>query len=397
MNDGLDRLQPYPFERIAALRGSALPPDGWRRIALGIGEPQDPPPEFILGELAAHAADYGRYPATKGTAALRNAAANWLTRRYDLAPNAVDAERHVLPVAGTREALFAAAQCLARRGGLVAMPSPGYQIYEGAALLAGAEPYYLPCRAELGWQTDFQAVPDNVWARTSLLYWCSPGNPTGAVTDVQTWALLLALADRHDFVICADECYAELYADDADAPPGLLQAAAATGRHDFRRCLVFHSLSKRSHVPGLRSGFVAGDAVLLESFLRYRTYHGCAMPLPVQAASAAAWQDDEHVAAHRALYRDRFAAMVPILAEAFTDVRIPRGGFYLWLAVPDGDDVNFARRAWQEAALEIVPGSYLGRAVAGTNPGAGYVRISLVATLADCIEAAHRLVTLARP
>lgn len=396
MNDGLDRLQPYPFERIAALRGHVQPPDGLRRIALGIGEPQDPPPPFILDVLSGAAADYGRYPATKGTAALRNAAADWLTRRYDLPPNTVDAERHVLPVAGTREALFAAAQCLARRGGLVAMPSPGYQIYEGAALLAGAEPYYLPCRAELGWQADFQAVPDNVWARTSLLYWCSPGNPTGAVTDAQTWAMLLSLADRHDFVICADECYAELYADDANPPPGLLQVAAATGRTDCRRCLVFHSLSKRSHVPGLRSGFVAGDAVLLESFLRYRTYHGCALPLPVQAASTAAWRDDEHVAAHRALYRDRFAAVAPILAEAFDDVRVPPGGFYLWLPVPGGDDEAFVLRAWREAALEIVPGRYLGRDVDGVNPGAGYVRISLVAPQADCMEAARRLVGLVR-
>ncbi len=395
MNDGLNRLQPYPFERIAALRGSTLPPDGLRRISLGIGEPQDPPPAFILEALAAHAADYGRYPATKGTAALRVAAADWLSRRYDLPASLVDAERHVLPVAGTREALFAAAQCLARRGSLVAMPSPGYQIYEGAALLAGADPYYLPCRADLGWQADFEAVPAHVWARTSLLYWCSPGNPTGAVTDAQTWALLLELADRYDFVVCADECYAELYTDDANPPPGLLQVAAATGRTDFSRCLVFHSLSKRSHVPGLRSGFVAGDAALIEAFLRYRTYHGCAMPLPVQTASTAAWSDDSHVAVHRALYRDRFAAVLPILGEYFGEIQVPAGGFYLWLPVPNGDDEDFVLRAWREAALEIVPGSYLGRVVDGDNPGSGHVRISLVAGLSDCTEAARRLVALA--
>jgi len=316
MNPNLTRLRPYPFERMAELFRGVTPPDGLDTIRLSIGEPKHPTPGFITEAVIEHLHGLSSYPATRGTAELRESICDWLTQRFSLPAGSVTAERNVLPVNGTREALFAIAQCLLdpAQQSLVLMPNPFYQIYEGAALLAGAEPYFLNCTAQSGYLPDFTAVPDAVWARCRLLYICSPGNPTGRVIDQASLQELVRLADRHDFTIVSDECYSELYRDESAPPPGLLQAAAATGNDSYRHCLVFHSLSKRSNAPGLRSGFVAGDAELIEAFFRYRTYHGCAMPPASQAASQRAWRDEKHVQENRRLYREKFAAVSDILA-----------------------------------------------------------------------------------
>ncbi|MBL0950256.1 MAG: succinyldiaminopimelate transaminase, partial [Pseudomonas sp.] len=308
----------------------------------------------------------------------------------------LDAARHVLPVNGTREALFAFTQTVVDRDarGLVVSPNPFYQIYEGAAFLAGAEPHYLPCLEAHGFNPDFEAVPAEVWQRCQILFLCSPGNPTGALIPVETLKKLIALADEHDFVIAADECYSELYFDEDTPPPGLLSACAELGRSDFKRCVVFHSLSKRSNLPGLRSGFVAGDAEILKDFLLYRTYHGCAMPVQTQLASVAAWNDEAHVRANRDLYREKFDAVLKILAPVM-DVQRPDGGFYLWARTP-GDDTLFTRDLFASEHVTVVPGSYLSREVDGVNPGAGRVRMALVAPLAECIEAAERIARFIR-
>jgi N-succinyldiaminopimelate aminotransferase len=391
MNPRLDRLHPYPFEKLGALFADATPPPGLAPIRLSIGEPQHPTPDFIGATLAAHLDGLATYPATRGTAPLREAIAHWLSRRFALPTGSLDPERHVLPVNGTREALFAFAQAVvdAAQRPLVLLPNPFYQIYEGAALLAGAEPHYLPCTAATGFQPDFDAVDDATWQRCQLLYICSPGNPSGAVLQQPTLARLMHLADRHDFIIAADECYSEIYADEAEAPMGLLQAAAASGRHDFRRCIVFHSLSKRSNAPGLRSGFVAGDAEIIRRFLAYRTYHGCAMALPQQHASAAAWRDEQHVIENRRLYREKFDAVLDTLAGVL-DVARPQAGFYLWPQTPI-DDTAFSRRLYAEQHVTVLPGSYLSRPSAAGDPGSGRVRMALVPPLADCVEAARRI------
>ncbi|MFO8155557.1 MAG: succinyldiaminopimelate transaminase [Pseudomonadota bacterium] len=391
MNPDLDHLHPYPFEKLATLLGE--PPGEPDPIPLSIGEPRNPAPAFVREALAGHLEMLARYPTTRGEPALRQAIAGWLTRRFGLPADAVDPERHCLPVAGTREALFALAQAVVDRHArpLVLLPNPFYQIYEGAALLAGAEPGYLPL-GEDG-RPDFDAVPDAVWDRCQLLYICTPGNPTGAVLDREQLTRLLERAERHDFIIASDECYAEIYAADGPAPEGLLGAAAAAGNTDFRRCVVFHSLSKRSNLPGLRSGFVAGDAEVLNAFLRYRTYHGCALGPPVQAASIAAWNDEGHVAANRADYQARFDAVLPIL-EPVLEVRRPDAGFYLWPRTPI-DDTEFARRLFAEQHVTVLPGRYLGRERhgldAGPNPGENRVRLALVAETERCVEAAHRV------
>ncbi len=392
MNEGLLALQPYPFEKLAAVRASVRPPADRPAIDLSIGEPKHPTPPLVTAALTARLGDTARYPTTAGTPELRAAIAGWIERRFRLPAGAIDPSRQVLPVNGTREALFALAQCVIGREverPVVLMPNPFYQIYEGAALLAGAEPWYVDCPAANGFQPDFHAVPADVWRRTRLVYLCSPGNPTGATAPPALVTALLERADRHGFVLAADECYSELYADEEAPPPGLLQIAAAAGRSDFRRCIAFHSLSKRSNVPGMRSGFVAGDADLLRDFLRYRTYHGCAMPLYVQAASIAAWNDEEHVRANRAAYRAKYDAVLEILGDALPALR-PDGGFYLWPRVP-GDDVEFARGLLGAENVCVLPGSFLGRAAHGANPGAGRVRLALVAPLAECAEAARRI------
>lgn len=391
MNPDLAALQPYPFERLKELMAGVTPPAHLKPVNLSIGEPQHATPEFIISALRGHLNGLARYPTTRGEPALREAIAAWLARRFDLPRAALDSERHILPVNGTREALFAIAQCLVdrRSAPLVLMPNPFYQIYEGAALLAGATPWFLNTTERNGFLPDFAAVPDTVWRRCQLIYVCSPGNPCGAVIGIEALQQLIRLADQYDFVIASDECYSELYPDESNPPPGLLEAAARMGRDDYRRCLVFHSLSKRSSVPGLRSGFVAGDAELISQFHLYRTYHGCAMPPAAQMASLAAWQDERHVQDNRRLYREKFDAVLEILKPVSTAAR-PAGGFYLWLQTPQ-DDQTFVRELYARYNVTLLPGSYLSRSAHGGNPGAGYVRIALAPGLDECIEAAKRL------
>lgn len=391
MNPDLDRLQPYPFEKLARLKAGLTPPDGLGHVVLSIGEPKHAPPRFVVDALIGHLDGLANYPLTKGLPELRQAIADWLVARFALPAGAIDPECQVLPVAGTREALFAFAQAVvdADQKPLVLMPNPFYQIYEGAALLAGAEPWFMNTTAATGFLPDLDAVPVEVWQRCQLIYLCSPGNPTGAVANLATLQKLIALADAHDFVIASDECYSELYFDEEAPPPGLLQACAALGRNDYRRCVVFHSLSKRSNLPGLRSGFVAGDAAVLEKFLLYRTYQGCALPPPTQAASIVAWRDEQHVAANRALYRAKFDAVLDILGPVLPVAR-PQAGFYLWAETP-GSDEEFARALYAQQNVTVLPGSYLSRTAHGVNPGAGRVRMALVAELDECVDAARRV------
>ncbi|WP_405118576.1 succinyldiaminopimelate transaminase [Pseudomonas leptonychotis] len=395
MNDALTQLQPYPFEKLRALLGSVQPPADMAPIALSIGEPKHRSPAFVAEALSANLDQLAVYPTTLGIAPLREAISNWCTRRFGLPAGTLDPAQHVLPVNGTREALFAFTQAVVQRSapgqepGLVISPNPFYQIYEGAAFLAGAQPHYLPCLEEHGFNPDFAAVSDDVWQRCQILFLCSPGNPTGALIPVETLKKLIALADKFDFVIAADECYSELYFDEGNPPAGLLSACAELGRSDFARCVVFHSLSKRSNLPGLRSGFVAGDAAILKSFLLYRTYHGCAMPVQTQLASVAAWNDEAHVKANRDLYREKFDAVLAIL-DGVLDVQRPDGGFYLWAKTPI-DDETFTRELYAREHVTVVPGSYLSREVNGNNPGAGRVRMALVAPLAECVAAAERI------
>lgn len=393
MNPDLHRLQPYPFEKLQTLIADITPNPALTPISLSIGEPKHAAPDFVLTTYAAHLDKAAQYPTTSGLFELRAGIADWLTQRFQLKAGSLDPEQHVLPVTGTREALFSFTQAMVRRDpqGLVVSPNPFYQIYEGAALLAGVELHYLACEAQRGFIPDFDQVPAEVWQRCQLLFLCSPGNPTGAVIPRATLQKLIALADQYDFVIAADECYSEIYSPDQPAPEGLLQACAAMGRNDFARCVVFHSLSKRSNLPGLRSGFVAGDASLLKPYLTYRTYHGCSMSIPAQLASLAAWQDEQHVAVNRERYQAKFTAVLDILGDVM-DVQRPDAGFYLWPATPL-DDETFTRRLLAEQNVAVVPGRYLSREVDGYNPGAGRVRMALVAPLDECIEAAQRIRT----
>ena len=391
MNNALNQLQPYPFEKLRALLAAVRPAADKTAIALSIGEPKHRSPAFVARALADNLDQLAVYPNTLGLPALREAIANWCQQRFSVPDGWLDAAHNVLPVNGTREALFAFTQAAVNRSddALVLSPNPFYQIYEGAALLAGAQPHYLPCLAENGFNPDYDAVPEQIWQRCQILFLCSPGNPTGALTPLATLEKLIALADQYDFVIAADECYSELYFDEDSPPPGLLSACAELGRSDFKRCVVFHSLSKRSNLPGLRSGFVAGDADILKAFLLYRTYHGCAMSVPTQLASIAAWGDEEHVRANRDLYRTKYDAVLAIL-QPVMDVQRPDGSFYLWAQTP-GDDIDFTRELFEQQHVTVVPGSYLSREVDGLNPGAGRVRMALVAPLAECIEAAQRI------
>jgi len=402
MNPHLAELQAYPFERLATLKAGVVSPAHLAHIPLSIGEPKHAPPDFVLQVLRDSLAGLGQYPSTVGLPELRAACARWLERRFNLGANRVGLEA-VLPVNGTREALFAFAQAVidpTRRATadrpLVAMPNPFYQIYEGAALLAGATPYFFETPTDNGFLPDLDAIPAAVWDRVQLLYLCSPGNPGGAVMSIDQLRRAIELADKHDFIIASDECYAELYADENNPPPSLLNAALEAGHSNFERCVVFHSLSKRSSLPGLRSGFVAGDPSVLREFLLYRTYHGCAMPVPTQLASIAAWNDDEHVKANRALYREKYARVLPILSPHL-EVTQPAGGFYLWPNV-GGDDAAFTRELFARQNVTVVPGSYLARTTrhglidsSGSNPGGGRVRISLVANIDDCVTAAGRI------
>ena len=381
MNPDLARLQPYPFEKIRVLL-EGVTPAALPAISLAIGEPKHPTPAFIHQAVLENLNGLANYPLTKGNLGLREAIAGWLTRRFQLPADSVDPEQHVIPVNGTREAIFAFAQAVIdpKPDAAIVMPNPFYQIYEGAAFLAGAEPVFLPC------------VPASVWQRCQLLYLCSPSNPTGAVIPLETLRQVLALAEQYDFIVASDECYSELYFDEAQPPVGLLQAAASMGNTAWKRCIVFHSLSKRSNAPGMRSGFVAGDADILKQFLLFRTYHGCAMPPPFQIASIAAWNDETHVQANREQYRQKFAAVMEILAPVL-DVKMPDAGFYLWPQTPV-DDETFTREVFAQTHVNIVPGSYLSRAVNGVSPGANRVRLALVASLAECVEAAQRIRTV---
>lgn len=398
MNPHLDELQPYPFEKLRKLFDGITPPAGLAPIRLSIGEPQHATPAFIRQSLIDNLGGLANYPTTQGSDALRQSIASWLERRFGLPK--VSAATQVLPVNGSREALFAFAQCVidgARPDALVLCPNPFYQIYEGAAYLAGAKPYFVNNLPGNGFASDFAAVPDEVWERVQLVFVCSPGNPTGKLLSLAEWQALFELSDRHGFVIAADECYSEIYFDDANLPIGGLEAAHRLGRSDFRNVVMFSSLSKRSNVPGMRSGFVAGDAEVLKRFLLYRTYHGCAMSPAVQAASAAAWNDEEHVIENRRLYREKFAQITPLIAEHL-QVSLPDASFYLWARVDHLglSDTEFARRLQAEYNVTVLPGSFLAREAHGVNPGAGFVRIALVADLAECVEAARRIAAFAQ-
>jgi N-succinyldiaminopimelate aminotransferase len=396
MNPLLDRLQPYPFERLAALTAGATPPADRHPIALSIGEPRHAPPAFIGDALVRTLDRLAVYPKAAGLPVLRSACAGWLERRFELGAGAVDPATMVIPVNGTREGLFSFVQAVLdpAAGGLVLMPNPFYQIYEGAALLAGAEPWYLDTTAATGFLPDLDAVPADVWSRCRILFICSPGNPTGAVMDEAYLLRVLELAGRYGFVVASDECYADIYLDESAPPPGLLGACLRAGNTRFEGCAVFHSLSKRSSVPGLRSGFVAGDAALMDGFRLYRTYHGCAVPEMVQLASVPAWSDDLHAAENRRRYQEKFDAVVPILGEVMPVTR-PAAAFYLWLETPI-DDEAFTRGLYAAENVLALPGRYLSRDHAGGNPGAGRVRVSLVAELDECIEAARRIARFVR-
>lgn len=389
MNPLLSRLQPYPFERLRELFKGVTPNPAYRPISLGIGEPKHPTPDFIRQAMVDSLAGLAAYPGTAGEPHLREVFRLWLDKRYGVA--GVDANTQVLPVNGSREALFAFAQTVVdpTRKPIVVCPNPFYQIYEGAALLAGAEPYYAPSDPARNFAVDWDSVPASVWERTQLVYVCSPGNPTGAVMPLEEWKKLFALSDRHGFVIASDECYSEIYFRD-EPPLGGLEAAHRLGRADFRRLVSFTSLSKRSNVPGLRAGFVAGDAAYIQPFLLYRTYHGSAMSPVVQAASIAAWSDEAHVADNRAIYRRKFAEVTPVLSKVL-DVKLPDAGFYLWAGVR-GSDTQFARELLAQYNVTVLPGSYLAREAGGANPGAGRIRMALVAETAECLEAAQRIV-----
>ena len=411
MNSRLAGLQPYPFQKLAELTRGLVPPRGKSAIRLSMGEPQHAAPPFVLEALTANLGGLSHYPVTKASADLRQAIAAWANRRFKLANAPLDPERHVQPCAGTREALFSIAQAVIDRrahaeqpatvmdGGsaeyagaaipLVLMPNPFYQIYEGAALLAGARPYFLNTVAANNYRMDFARVPAEVWQQVQLVYICSPGNPTGTVLQHADFAHILELAEKHDFLIASDECYSEIYCDESNPPPGLLQVAHDLGIADYRRCLVFHSLSKRSNLPGLRSGFVAGDSAVLEQYFQYRTYQGCALPPPTQAASVSAWNDEAHVRANRDQYRAKFDAVLEILAPVM-QVEKPEASFYLWPETPQ-DDEAFTRELYASENVLVLPGSYLSRDAQGANPGRKRVRLALVASLEECVEAAKRI------
>ena len=417
MNHKLNYLHPYPFAKMATLLADSQPASNYTEVKLGIGEPKHSPPEFVLKTLSENLDKLSHYPTTNGLFELRQTIAHWLERRFML--HHVDPKSQVLPVMGTREAIFSSVQAIidvatnsidksnselskdsqhsvATEPPIVVMPNPFYQIYEGAALLAGAIPHFVPCTADNDYKGNYRSVPATVWERTQLVFVCSPNNPTGSVMSIEDWEALLRLSDQYGFIIASDECYSELYFD--QAPIGLLQACAVLGRHDFKNCIVYHSLSKRSNLPGLRSGFVAGDANILSKYLQYRTYQGCAMPIPHQIASIAAWQDEKHVAHNRALYQEKFALWMAELGELL-DLRMPEAGFYFWVKAPkafvddngDGDDEAFVKALFEQANIHALAGRYLSRDVDGHNPGKGYVRLALVASVDESREAITRI------
>ena len=390
MNNDLSQLHPYPFEKLAKLKKDLTPPQQLAHIALSIGEPQHPAPQFVIENLIAHMHQLSSYPSTSGTPALREAIASWLCRRFSI--DSVRAESQVLPVTGTREALFSIAQCVVDRTAtapLVMTPNPFYQIYEGATLLAGAQPHFMNCTTEYNYLPDLDVVTAQQWSQCQLMYICTPGNPTGAVMSVDFLEKLIKLAQQHDFVIASDECYSEIFFDEENPPPGLLGVAASMGLSDFKNCLAFHSLSKRSNLPGLRSGFVAGDAEILKKFLLFRTYHGCSMPPTTQTASIAAWGDEHHVIENRNRYREKFDRVLQILSDKLAPEK-PQAGFYLWPTTPIAD-TEFAKKLYAEQNITVLPGRFLSRDTAYGNPGENKIRMALVAPLEECVEAANRI------
>ena len=401
VNPFLQKLQPYPFEKLKLLFADVKPNPAYKAISLGIGEPKHPTPAFIRQAVTDHLDGLSAYPSTAGSDALRLSITNWLARRYDIP--ALDASTQILPVNGSREALFALAQTIidpsANQYGkpIVLCPNPFYQIYEGAAYLAGAEPYFANADPERNFAPDYKSIPDDIWKRVQLLYICSPGNPTGAVLTLADWKELFDLSDKYGFVIAADECYSEIYFK-SEAPLGSLQAAHALGRNDYRGLITLSSLSKRSNVPGMRSGFVAGDASIIKNFLLYRTYHGSAMSPSIQSASILAWNDELHVHENREKYRQKFAQVTPLLQEVL-DVNLPDAAFYLWARVDkllSISDTDFAKRLYQEYNVTVLPGSYLARDAHGSNPGQNRIRMALVAEVEECMEAAQRIVASQR-
>lgn len=398
MNPLLQKLQPYPFEKLRQLFAEVTPNPALPHISLGLGEPRHPTPTFIKQTLTDNLAGLSSYPATLGAEPLRTSIARWLERRYCLP--AIDAATQVLPTNGSREALFSLAQAVidpSQSDPLVLCPNPFYQIYEGAALLAGAQPYFANSDPERNFAPDYQSIPESVWARVQLLYLCSPGNPTGAVLTLDDWKELFALSDRYGFIIASDECYSEIYFGE-NAPLGGLEAAQKLGRTDFKRLIMLSSLSKRSNVPGMRSGFVAGDAEIIKQFLLYRTYHGSAMSLPVQMASVAAWNDESHVTENRKQYAAKFEQVTPILQQVL-DVSLPDASFYLWAEVHKRtglSDTEYAQRLYADYNVTVLPGSYLARDAHGTNPGKNRIRIALVAEVEECLEAVQRMVEFSR-
>ena len=391
MNPNLARLQPYPFQKLSALLAGVTPDAALRPISLSIGEPKHATPQFIRDVLVDQLGGLSSYPATAGGEPLRNAIAAWIEQRYRIGK--IDPARQVLPVNGSREALFAFAQAVVdgtRERPAVVAPNPFYQIYEGAIVLAGAEPHFLNLLPDNRFALGLQQLSEQIWSRTQLIYVCSPGNPTGNVMTIDEWRALFELSDRHGFVIASDECYSEIYFDEKRPPLGGLEAAHRLGRGDFRRLVAFSSLSKRSNVPGMRSGFVAGDAEILAKFLLYRTYHGCAMNPAIQAASTAAWSDEKHVVENRRLYREKFERTLAILSSSVTEVEMPEAAFYLWLRTPIAD-TEFAKQLFEQYNVTVVPGSYLAREAHGINPGRNFIRVALVAPVEECVEAAQRL------
>ena len=392
MNPELENLHTYPFEKLRNLLSKCNVNTKKSAITLAIGEPKHKTPKFITKELEANISNISTYPTTRGTNELKTAIINWLCRRFNLSQETLNEERNILPANGTREALFSITQTVVNKASgnpIVMMPNPFYQIYEGAALLAGAEPYYLNCIEENKYIPDLSLVPKEIWQRCQLFYLCSPGNPNGAVVDFDFIKELMMLADKYNFIIASDECYSEIYYNEEQPPLSLLEYAKKLGNFEYKRCLIFHSLSKRSNVPGLRSGFVAGDSEIIEIFYRYRTYHGCAMPLHVQKASIAAWNDEKHVKENRDIYREKFLK-VCVELKSVLPVTPPSGGFYLWPKL-HCSDVDFAKELYTSENVEVLPGSYLSRNINCINPGNKRVRIALVAETDVCIEAAKRI------
>lgn len=390
MNPNMNLLQPYPFQRLNTLFADITPNPEYTPVNLSIGEPKHKTPEIIQASFIKHMSGLAHYPTTKGSLGLRQAIADWATKRYSIPM--LDIEKQVIPVNGSREALFAIAQAVidqTKSNPVVISPNPFYQIYEGAALLAGAEPYFINTLPDNDYKMDFTEVPSSVLSRTQLVYVCSPGNPSGKVMSLDEWKTLFDLSDQYGFIIAADECYSEIYFDEENPPIGALQAAHILGR-DYSRLIVFGSLSKRSNVPGMRSGFVAGDAGIIERFLLYRTYHGCAMNPAAQEASIAAWADETHVIENRILYTEKFNTVAPMLKKVWPKVQMPDAAFYLWVQT-DESDTEVARRLYADLNITVLPGSYLAREAHGLNPGEGFIRMALVATLDECVEAAQRI------